>query len=411
MHYRQIFHNIFTLILFTFFIANITQAKDLSAELALESRYFFEDGLQGQEQFQPSIRGLLDYQKKLDSNSFNMVVFGRADEEDSERSHLDIREAYWSHYDDDWEIKLGVSKVFWGVTESRHLVDVINQTDQVENIDSEDKLGQPMLKFSVERDWGNLDLFWLPYFRERTFAGEDGRLGTLPYPINTNSAKYESPAERWHSDFAFRYSVSLDDLDVAISHFSGTSRNPYLLFNGSITSPEFLPVYRQIEQTGLELQYIYEDWLWKLEAISSSGENQRYTAIVAGFEYTQVGLLDSAADLGWIVEYLFDDRHQQTLFEKSAPHSFERDVFLGWRFALNNADSTEILAGLIVDPETEEALYSVEFSQRLANDLKLNAELRAFQGAEGDASSSASQLKTYQLRDEDYIQLELVKYF
>jgi hypothetical protein len=301
--------------------------------------------------------------------------------------------------------------VFWGVTESRHLVDVINQTDLVENVDAEDKLGQPMLKFALERDWGNLDFFWLPYFRERTFAGEHGRLNSLPFTVDTDAAQYESSAEQWHSDFAVRYAVSINSLDLAVSHFSGTSRNPVLQFNGNLASPAFIPVYNQIDQTGLELQYIIEEWLLKFEGITSSGENQRYSAAVFGFEYTQVGIFESFADLGWILEYLFDDRRNQTDPDKVAPHSFERDIFLGWRYAFNDADSSEILAGVIFDPKTEESLYSLEYSQRLANDLKLNVEIRAFQGAESQSVSAASRLKTRYLKDEDYLQLELVKFF
>ena len=385
----------------------LAKSSDIHGEFGLEARYFFERGLQAQNKFQPSVRGEIEYQTSANSNYFNVVLFGRLDNQDSERSHFDLREAYWTHVSDNWEMKVGVSKVFWGVTESRHLVDVINQTDFVENIDAEDKLGQPMVKFAIERDWGNLDLFWLPYFRERTFTGKDGRLNALPFTIDSESARYESSAEEWHTDFAFRYAVMIDDLDIAISHFSGTSRNPVFFYNGSISSPKFIPIYNQIDQTGLELQYIYEDWLWKFEGLASSGEYQRYSAAVFGFEYTQVGILETAADLGWIVEYLYDDRRGHASDSlKAAPHSFERDVFLGWRYAMNDADSTELLAGIIYDPKTEETLYSVEFSQRLASDIKLNMELRAFQGAEQNNT-----FKTYWVRNEDYIQLELVKFF
>lgn len=383
------------------------KAGNVSGEFAFESRNFIEEGLQEQKQWQPSVRGEIEYKTNTDTNYFNVKLFGRADQQDTERTHVDIREAYWTHVGNAWELKAGISKVFWGVTESRHLVDVINQTDLVENIDAEDKLGQPMFKLGLEREWGNLDLFWLPYFREKTFVGKDGRLNAFPVVINTDDAQFESSADNWHSDFAFRYSTRINDLDVALSHFSGTSRNPLIQFNGNFLAPGFQPYYVQIDQTGLELQYIYEDWLWKLEGVTSSGEYQRYSAAVFGFEYTQVGICDSSADLGWIVEYMFDDRHgHPNSSAKAAPHSFERDIFLGWRYAFNDADSTELLAGIIYDPQTEESLYSLEYSKRLASDLKLNLELRAFQGAEQD-----SNLKTFYLRDEDYLQLELVKFF
>jgi hypothetical protein len=103
-----------------------------------------------------------------DKQSFTLQPFHRHDQHDEKRTHSDIRELSWLKVFDDWELTVGISKVYWGVTETQHLVDIINQTDQVENIDSEDKLGQPMIRFSTERDWGVLDFFILPIM---PFAG------------------------------------------------------------------------------------------------------------------------------------------------------------------------------------------------------------------------------------------------
>lgn len=382
---------------------SITSWADIDAEVGLEARYFFEEGLADQDKFHPSVRGELTYQHSWDDNSIEVIGFARYDQQDSERSHADIREASFTHVGNGWEVKAGISKVFWGVTESRHLVDVINQTDGVENLDGEDKLGQPMTKLSFEQNWGTLDLFWLPYFRERTFTGEDGRLG-LPLVVDTDEAIYESGAEQWHNDFAFRFSHYIGDFDFALSHFSGTSRDPDLAFNTSFSALE--PFYYNIDQTGLELQYIYDEWLFKFEGITNSGLEERFSAAVFGFEYTQVGIMGSNADLGWLVEYLYDDR------KEAAPHSFEQDVFAGWRYAFNDADSSEILAGIIYDPETEETIYSFEANKRLASDLKLNIEARVFEGSDvSKANVVLPNHKTAPFQDEDYIQLELVKYF
>ena len=371
---------------------------DIDAEVGVETRYFFEEGLNEQNKFHSSLRGELTYQYSSGNSDFEVIAFARYDEQDSERSHADLREASWTYVGNSWELKAGVSKVFWGVTESRHLVDVINQSDAVENLDGEDKLGQPMTKLSLEQDWGTVDLFWLPYFRERTFSGKDGRLG-LPFVVDTDNAIYGSSAERWHSDFAVRYSHYIGDFDFAVSHFSGTSRDPVLSFNNDFANPMFVPAYYTVDQTGLEFQYIYDEWLLKFEGITNSGLERRFSAAVAGFEYTQVGIFESSADLGWLMEYLYDDR------KELAPHSFEQDIFAGWRYAFNDADSSEILAGIIYDPETEEVVYSFEANKRLASDLKLNIEARVFDGGE------ALDAKTVIFQDEDYLQLELVKYF
>ena len=125
---------------------------------------------------------------------FNAKVFYRVDQHDDERTHGDIRELAWLHAASDWEINVGISKVYWGVTESIHLVDIINQTDLVENLDGEDKLGQPMVNLSLIRDWGVVSMFVLPGFRERTFPGVNGR-PRFGVPVDTDNPIYESSAE------------------------------------------------------------------------------------------------------------------------------------------------------------------------------------------------------------------------
>ena len=391
-------------------VISLDTYASVEAELGLEWRGFSEPGLYGQDQSQSSVRAEFGFEGEVLDGDYELLLFSRYDAEDDERSHNDVRELSWSYVGDEWSLKAGISKVFWGVTESAHLVDIINQTDGVEGVDGEEKLGQPMIKLSSEKAWGTVDLFWLPYFRERTFSDIEGRLG-LPIPVAVDNAQYESGAKESHSDFAIRYSHYIDDLDFAVSHFSGTGRTPLLMPNGLLPTA-FVPFYEQIDQTGVELQYIYESWLLKFEGISNQGMNSRYSAAVAGLEYTQVGVFDSFADLGWILEYLYDDR-------KSNPSvNFERDIFLGWRYAFNDEDSSEILLGGIFDPKTYEKIYSLEASQRLSSDLKLFVNAWVFEGAPKytslmDALGAANdpKRKTSFLQSEDHIQFELVKYF
>ncbi|MEY8247997.1 MAG: hypothetical protein RPT11_06390, partial [Bermanella sp.] len=158
-----------------------------------------------------------------DAQSITFKPFFRQDEMDDERSHGDIRELMWNKLGDDYELKLGIGKVFWGVTESAHLVDIINQTDALESIDGEQKLGQPLVQVLLEREWGNLDLFVLPYFRERTFAGADARLSP---GLGYGDAVYESSANKSNVDVAARWSDYWEELEYSVSVFHGTSRDP-----------------------------------------------------------------------------------------------------------------------------------------------------------------------------------------
>jgi len=297
--------------------------------------------------------------------------FTRIDEGDEKRTHADIRELSWLHIDESSDLRIGVSRVFWGVTESQHLVDIINQTDLVENPDGEDKLGQPMVQWTWINDWGILDLHALLGFRERLFPGEEGRFRTL-YPIDKDKTQFESSAGKQRLDMALRFTKTISSFDIGFSYFSGTDRTPLLIMDERPTGNVYIPFYPHLEQAGIVSQYATGDWLWKLELVSRKSLGDRNTASTFGFEYTHVGVLASNYDLGWLMEYSFDDRGT------SGPSSFEHDWFMGWRLTFNDADSSEALMGVLWDPVSNEHTISLEASTRLNTDMTIDWELKLF---------------------------------
>jgi hypothetical protein len=322
--------------------------------------------------------------------------FARLDSVDEERSHVDLREAYWAYEGDGWELLLGADKVFWGVAESRHLVDVINQTDLVEDPDREEKLGQPMIYLSMQRDWGELGLFVMPYFRERTFPGVKGRLRP-PLSVDSEAPLYESPAGRHHTDLALRWSHYFGDVDIGLSMFQGTARNPKLVISAS--GDRLLPYYYQSTQAGIDLQYTRGAWLWKAEAMVRNGLDDRFFAAVAGFEYTVFGVGDSDRDLGLLIEYLYDGRGP------SEPvTTLDNDLFIGSRLTWNDAQDSNLLAGVVVDVDEREWFFSLEAERRLGQDYFLKGRLRLFNG-----DRRINQLFAFD-RD-DYLQISLTRYF
>lgn len=314
---------------------------------------------------QPELRWKLD-----DRSTLTLIPFGRIDADDDERTHWDIREANWLYNAGDWDLRVGLGKVFWGVAESRHLVDVINQTDLVESLDEEDKLGQPMVNLNVITGFGTWSTFVLPYFRERTFAGSSGRPG-FPLRVAEDLAVFESSDEERHVDFALRWQERVGEFDIGLSHFHGTGREPRLVPTFLPGGPVLIPHYDQIDQTGLDVQATFEAWLLKLEAILRSGQGDTFFAATTGFEYTLYQVFDSAADLGLIAEYHHDGRGNFAPFT-----IFNNDVMVGGRLALNDQDDTSLLAGAIVDVETQTTFATVEFATRLAEGWKLEIEGR-----------------------------------
>lgn len=358
---------------------------DISGNVALEYRFFTESPMDTDQHDQYlGASGEVEFYRSWGDNSVTITPFARISQHDNNRSHVDFREANWLHIADDWEVRAGLSNVFWGTVESQHLVDIINQTDALEGIDGEDKLGQPMVNLKLIRDWGDLDLYWLPYFRERQFSGTEGRLRTHPR-TDADYATYESEDEETHQDFAARWVHTLGDLDLAVSYFQGTSRDPSFVQgvdNGG--DPILKPHYEQIRQAGLEFTWVANSWLWKAEAIqrkglsNSLGEKEDYFAAVGGFEYTFVGIAESSTDLGVLMEYHFDERGER------ATTPYQNDIFLGLRFAFNDMQSTEILTGLIIDNDSDASLAFIEASRRLGDNMTMELEARFFNDFDDD---------------------------
>ncbi len=352
---------------------------DVSGSIAGELRTFpqqprFSD--QTNTTFSPSVfvQPEVVYEWNGRRDRVTIEPFFRLDAHDDRRTHADLREAHWLHQADEWDLVFGISKVFWGVTESRHLVDIINQTDQVEDIDNEDKLGQPMINLNLIRDWGTVSVFVLPGFRERTFPDDDARLRG-GFPIEVAHPSFESDAAAAHVDFAVRWSHVIGEWDIGLSHFYGTSRQPNFLPsmrpNGQMV---FIPRYDLIHQSGLDLQYTIDAWLWKVEAIVRGGHGDPFFATVAGFEYTLYQIVQSSADLGLLVEYQYDGRELN-----DAPFTLnDNDVFLGSRLSLNDEQDTAFLIGTVVDLSTSATLLFIEAERRLTDHWKFEIESRLF---------------------------------
>ncbi|WP_207787516.1 hypothetical protein [Candidatus Thiosymbion oneisti] len=386
-------------------LASAAYPLDWSGNLAVEARIFPSAARWSEQKnsglslsFQPELR----HQWHDGKRGLTFIPFLRIDSTDEERTHADIREFKYLHVADGWEIRAGIDKVFWGVTESQHLVDIVNQTDLIENIDGEDKLGQPMVRVTRVLGNGAIDLFLLPWFRERTFPGAEGRLRT-PLVVDTDRARYESDLEQRHFDYALRWNQTIGPVDAALSWFHGTARAPDLVPDTQAGATQngasgLIPYYPLLRQAGLEFQYTGEAWLWKLEAVHRETKGKDYRAAVGGFEYTFVGIHDTQLDLGVLAEYNYDSRR----LDASSP--FQNDLFIGTRLTFNDTQSSELLAGGFFDLDYHSRSFRVEASRRIGQSYKLSVEGQLF-------LDMASRDPLAAFAADDFIRIELTRYF
>lgn len=372
---------------------------EFSAEIAPELKWFAHRGLQDQHQFHSAIRvePELFYRFNEKQDSLLVQLFWRQDYHDNHRTHGDIRELVYTHAQNNWELKAGISKVFWGVAETRHLIDIVNQTDLVENFDGEDKLGQPMIRFSYHSGFGTFDIYALPFFRERTFSGEKGRLRSEPV-VDIDRPLYESSAAHLHKDWALRWFHTIGVWDIGLNFFRGTSREPRFLVQYLNNDVLLIPFYDIIQQYSTDIQATIGDWLWKFEGFVRQGQGPTFNALVGGFEYTRVGVFDSKVDFGWLLEYHHDNRDPRISFT-----SFNNDLAAGLRVAFNDEHSTELLLFGIIDRHLSSRIYRLEASRRLTDHLTASLEGAIF-----------SNINTFDpltfFRRDKFIQLELIYY-
>jgi len=413
--------------------------------------FFFPFTGQDSQRMWPSIAGdfTVEYEWNAGADKIVFMPFGRLADNDDRRTHADLREGHWLHVRKNWDAVVGVSKVFWGVTESRHLVDIVNQDDQVEDINGEVKLGQPMVNGNIFGEWGRLSLFYLPYFRERTFEANNARFRG-PLPIDVDAAIFESDLEQWHPDFAARYETTWRDLDVGLSAFHGTSREPgydiEFRQNGVFT----VPTYGILTQIGLDALYTRGNWLWKVEAISRWGPGDDYGAAVGGFEYTFHNLFNTSRDVGLLLEYNYDGRRKpppaifpfdqtttnriESKLRKFArnpsklislvnefgdvidngrieynggvpPAFFDDDIYVGARLTFNDEKDTNVLVGAIIDVEEQGTYLQIEATRRLDNNWSLELDGSFFI----DVPKSDTPL--FFVSSDSFVQVQLFRYF
>ncbi|WP_103864772.1 hypothetical protein [Aquimarina sp. I32.4] len=371
---------------------------DFELELEGEYRYFYDDALfDEQKDHFPSLAIRPEYKAAWNKGyeSINFKGFLRVDVDD-ERTHWDIRELYYQKAKNNWQLNLGIRKVYWGVTESNHLVDIINQTDAVETFDGEKKLGQPMAQFTWNSDkFGTFDFFYLPYHRKRTFAGDKGRL-RFATVIDKDDLGYESGAEEWRQDAAFRWNHYFGIFDIGLSHFYGTGREPLFLFDTTGNINAFYPI---INQTGLDLQITHNAFLWKLESIYRHAKAQDFFAMAVGLEYTFSNIDRNGLDIGLLAEYLYDERDELAL------NALQNDIFFGSRIAFNDTQDTSILFGGITDLESSSTIFSLEASRRFGSSWTAAIEGRIFNDIDKD------ELILSNFREDSFFRISISKYF
>ncbi len=400
------------------FVAGASNAEstvELSGEVRFESRGYVKTGAYPK-QAQQATGFVIEPEFYVETDQgavFKFAPFYRYDNSDDQRRHADIREAYFANYGDvgngEWEFKIGIDHVLWGVGELTTLVDIVNQDDIGEDFFGKINLGQSMVQLVFASDWGVSEFFILPNHRSRVYPGAKGRLRAEP-SIDNDAVEYEDRKGDDHVDFAARYSNSVGAVDFALSAFKGTAREPSIQMRPK--KAQLVQVYEQIRQYGLDMSIVAGDFLIKAEAIKRENfsnnwhpvknpiiRKEDYLAYMLGAEYTFFEVFDSEVSVDFIGEWYRDER------EERAANPNQDDLFTALRLDLNDVEGTQFVFGLIQDFDYDSETLTFEFSRRLDDEWSVEV------NATGFINTDPNDTVQYPTRQDDYIELVFAYHF
>ena len=329
--------------------------------------------------------------EELDDFQLEYEIIIRKSLNDNGKDIVEPRQLFLSKTFGDIDAYLGYRHTFWGVAESRNLVDLINQQDMAAGISPDNKLGAPSISIETYFGSGELQYWYISRFRERTFNDANAHPG---FGIPVSPAQFAHVKGSKASDQALRYASSIGDIDYAFSIFDGTVREPLILIQ-ELEQPTIAPYYERMRSVGLELQYTGESILYKFEGLSGTQSEKDFSAVVLGTEKTVYSVFETQWDMGLLLEYQYDDRAQALI---------DRMIFSGIRVTANDEFDTSLLLLYTVDDTFSQSLFGLEASRRLRNGMTLDLSYELYQ-------SDTQNLPFYSLIDDSKLSVTMGYYF
>jgi len=390
-------------------------------EVALELRQFSNDNLRTTEDRGIAVFSRLESRYERRRKKFVFRGFARVDQHDTQRDFLSLEDSYFSYKvgrSQNLEFLAGYKLFNWTATEAFHPADVINSRNFDSNIESFEKKGELTLSAKQTIAEATVSVFLFPRYESPEFPGAKSRLGfgiTLEEPkwVEGNGLFSE---DHYGLQGGLRLTQTIGDLDYSLHFMRHLDRdNPLIEVN--ILNGTFTPIFFPVDQVGGTATYVFESLIFKIEAayrnfkeemtiLTARGPRrpQDHGRVAMGLEYTLT--LPSGHDLNAFIE-------GQGIFgltqEKRAEQDiFQRDLFLGVRYALNDSMGTEVFFSFITDIErANESLYNLNITRRISDNWKYKTGFRVVRAPL--KSSFATGLET--LHKDDNVFFNLTRYF
>lgn len=357
-------------------------------DIAVTARHFFNDSNRIDDvslySFSKGVELKTDASGSVSEFKWRLSVYASFDDKDEDRRYADFREATLTYDWHELSFTAGFTRMFWGVSESINVVNVINQADIRDNINGKEKMGQQHFSVQYNGDASELQVVYMPVFREQVF----GLRPSFLLPIS-DRAKYEDGHKE--GGWAARFKQYGDQSEWAIGYFSGTRRIPNLVISSATqTVTMFHPQTTNILFDGI---YLGDTFSPKLELKLGRELGKHFYSANIGIEYPVYPDMWNLNELTFVAEYLKDSRGLE------AETIGQDDLFVGAKGVVGTQSEFRLLFGH--DLETSSHYFELSGQYRFNDYARLT-----FQAVGGIDVTKNDRL-LYPLENEKYTTIKI----
>ena len=392
-------------------------------EVALETRGFLDDDNSNTVDGGLGMMGRVQIDHRSKPFKERLRLYGRLDRQDPERTLMVVEEAWVQWRFKPFKLKVGYDLLNWTATEAFHPADIFNSRNLDSDLQNYEKVGEPMVALSAKTSLGSITLYHMPTFTQPILPSPSSRLSFSPgQQLEMKRLNAEGIlTDRWFTpQFGLRWRYAFDNADLSLHGIHHQDRSQPLV---ALVDQAPTALFQTVTQVGGTYQHVIDAFILKVEAawrlfhapnlgdqdivfLDGRGGQPDHGRIALGLEY---GLAHEAGSESTLI--LEGQALVGTTREVASKlDTFQGDALIGYRFALNDKDSTSLLVSAIADLEYfDEFIGSVSCERRFGETWVAKASVRWIQTETITNPLDAKPLQ--RLRESDYVSLQLIRHF
>ena len=342
---------------------------EYKGNIGVEAEYF-NHNVQNKRDNALALRLEAELKTKFDNSEIALKVIGLLDKDDDNRRFMEFNDLYYKYNFQDSDILIGRNTRFWGALEFYNITDIFNTKNIADDpYDYDSKLGAWNAAYT--KYFGNSELSLIVKLYEEKQKMQDSKSinNFLPLPYN-DTLKTQRGETR--PSIYLKYGGTGDEvqIDYGIVYENGYDSQRYMTYNqGSLQQNAYI-VNKLLGYATL----VSGDTIYKTEAAYTLSDDKTvsdYGELGVGLEHTLYGFWEDR-DLGLLAEYYrYEARDDTKLGAKDFSYFFQNDLSIGFRVSMNDIYSSELLAGMDIDFDNKEKIYTLKYDTRVYEKYKL----------------------------------------